>query len=197
MSMDIQFSTMTPFRFFTSRPSRAGKYVRFAYFSILLVCSVGGPAKQTAPLSPIFYKTQSSDEWVTHTLHVQKLYSRVLIVDASDQPPHQVRIGTLDLNTRKKDEAAPFRNYPVSKVYKTLQEAADAAQGGDLVAVMPGRYAGFVVEDKPSAGDGRYIHFKALGEPGDVVIEGPSRVADWMILLRATHHIIVQGFNIA
>ena len=197
MSMDIRFSKMTPFRFFTPRPSRAGKYVRFAYFSILLVCSVGGPAKQTAPLSPIFYKTQSSDEWVTHTLHVQKLYSRVLIVDASDQPPHQVRIGTLDLNTRKKDEAAPFRNYPVSKVYKTLQEAADAAQGGDLVAVMPGRYAGFVVEDKPSAGDGRYIHFKAMGEPGDVVIEGPSRVADWMILLRATHHIIVQGFNIA
>jgi hypothetical protein len=52
-----------------------------------------------------------------------------------------------------------------------LQAAAVAAQGGDLIAVMPGHYSGFVLEEKPSAGDRRYIHFKAMGEPGDVVID--------------------------
>jgi len=136
-------------------------------------------------------------EWVEHALHVQKLYSRVLVVDGSDQSPQRIRVGALDLNARDNDEAAPIRVHKVYALYKTLQEAADASQGGDLIAVMPGRYSGFVVGDKPSAADGRFIHFKAMGEPGDVVIDQPSRIADWMILLRATHHIVVQGFNIA
>jgi hypothetical protein len=61
---------------------------------------------------------------------------------------------------------------------------------------MPGTYAGFVIEDKPSAGDGRYIHLRAMGKPGDVIINQPSRIPDWMILLRAAHHVIIQGFNI-
>ncbi len=87
--------------------------------------------------------------------------------------------------------------YKVHAVFKTLQEAADAAHGGDLIAVMPGTYAGFVLEEKPDAGDGRYIHFKAMGEPGDVIINQASRNPDWMILLRATHHVIIQGFNLA
>jgi hypothetical protein len=85
----------------------------------------------------------------------------------------------------------------VFALFKTLQEAADAAQGGDLIAVMPGNYAGFVLEDKPSAADWRYIHFRAMGQPGDVVLDQPSRIPDWMILLRAAHHVIIQGFNIA
>lgn len=62
---------------------------------------------------------------------------------------------------------------------------------------MPGTYAGFVLEDKPSAGDARYIHFKAIGQPGDVVINQASPNRDWMILLRATHHVVIQGFNLA
>ena len=89
------------------------------------------------------------------------------------------------------------REYRVNQTFKTLQEAADAAEGGDLVAVMPGHYTGFVLEEKPTAADERYIHFKAMGESGDVVIDQPSRVPDWMILLRATHHVVIQGFNIA
>jgi hypothetical protein len=63
---------------------------------------------------------------------------------------------------------------------------------------MPGTYAGFVLGDKPDAGDGHYIHFKALGNPGECIINRPSeRDRDWMILLQATHHVIVEGFNIA
>ena len=83
-----------------------------------------------------------------------------------------LKIPALNLNSRT-DVNGPARKYQVSESFKTLQEAADAAQGGDLVAVMPGHYAGFVLEEKSSAGDNRYIHFKAMGEPGDVVIDQP------------------------
>ena len=149
------------------------------------------------PPSPVFYRTQDSDEWVRHSIAVQKNYSRVLVVDASKHPPKEVRISALNLNAKKEGKVPPPRTYKVHAVYQTLQEAVNAANGGDLVAVMPGVYSGFVVEDKPSAGDGRYIHFKAMGEPGDVIINQASQVPDWMILLRATHHIIIQGFNLA
>jgi hypothetical protein len=147
------------------------------------------------PASPVFYRTRNSDEWVSHTFHIQIRYSRVLVVDASNRPPHRIRVASLDLNGEDKHEA--LQDYEVSGGFNTLQEAADAARGGDLVAVMPGTYAGFVLEENPSAGEGRYVHFKAMGEPGDVIIDQPSRIPDWMILVRAAHHVIVQGFNIA
>jgi hypothetical protein len=152
---------------------------------------------QGPPPSPVFYRTQNSDEWVRHSLVVQKVYSRVLVVDPSGHAPQELSIPTLDLSARTPGTGPSTRTYKVYAVYRTLQQAADAATGGDLIAVMPGVYAGFVVEDKPSAGEGRYIHFKAMGEPGDVVISQPSRIPDWMILLRATHHVIIQGFNLA
>jgi hypothetical protein len=154
------------------------------------------PQSLSADKPPVFFHTQSSDEWVSHSIHVQRTYKRVLVVDASDEPPKHLKIPGLDLNSRT-DVNGPAHEYQISESFKTLQAAADAAQGGDLIAVMPGHYAGFVLEEKPSAGEDRYIHFKAMGEPGDVVIDQPSRIPDWMILLRATHHVIVQGFNIA
>jgi hypothetical protein len=146
--------------------------------------------------SPIFFRTQNSDEWVKRSIHVQHKYARVLVVDTSANPPHTLQVPSLDLNSRTSVNGR-VQEYPVAAVFKTLQEAADAARGGDLVAVMPGHYAGFVLEERPSPGDFRYIHFKAMGEPGDVVIDQPSRVPDWMILLRAAHHVVIQGFNLA
>ena len=119
------------------------------------------------------------------------------VVDASGHRPQIISVSPLNLSSRENDKVWPARQYKVYAVLKTLQEAADAARGGDLVAVMPGTYAGFVVEDKMDAGDWRYIHFKAMGKPGEVTINQPSRDPDWMILLQATHHVIVQGFNIA
>jgi Right handed beta helix region len=172
------------------------RYLPVALSSLLLVflCHLRA---QSSPASPVFYETQNSDEWVNHSLHVQQRYSRVLVVDGSGQLPRRIRTNSLNLNSRDNAAAGPIRSYKPYAVYRTLQQAADAAQGGDLIAVMPGAYAGFVVEDKPSAADWHYIHFKAMGEPGDVVINRPSGIPDWMILLRATHHIVVQGFNIA
>ena len=161
---------------------------------LFILAACANAATQTS--SPVFFHTQDSDEWVGHSIHIQARYSRVLVVDGDNDPPHRLRIPSLNLNSRDKLNG-PSHEYSVFNTFKTLQEAADAARGGDVVAVMPGHYAGFVLEEKSSAGDNRYIHFKAMGEPGDVVIDQPSRVADWMILLRAAHHVIIQGFNIA
>ncbi|HEY6374821.1 MAG TPA: hypothetical protein VIX90_04775, partial [Edaphobacter sp.] len=168
-----------------------------AFLSIVLLCFSQEAWTQGPPPSPTFYHTRNSDEWVNHSLYVQKAYSRVLVVDASEHPPRQIRVSALDLNARPTDHTPAARIYKVHAAFTTLQQAADASRGGDLIAVMPGTYSGFILEDKPSASDKNYIHFKAMGEPGDVVINQASRNPDWMILLRATHHVIIQGFNLA
>jgi hypothetical protein len=163
------------------------------------VCVIVAVQAQT-PLSPVFVKTQNSDEWVRKSIRVQSKYRRVLLVDNSgngDQPK-TVRVAPLELNNRTPSPHRIATQYPVALRFKTLQDAADAAKGGDLVAVMPGNYAGFVLEEKPDAADDRYIHFKALGRPGECTINSPSaRNRDWMVLLQATHHVVVEGFNIA
>jgi len=158
-----------------------------------LLCLIVIPAAAT-PSSPKFVKTQNSDEWVAKTFHVQHRYSRVLLVGSGAEMKN-VSVAPLDLNDPFAQK--PGRSYPVFQRFATLQEAADAAHGGDLVAVLPGHYAGFVMRDKSDAGDGKYIHFKALGAPGSVVIDQASQVPDWMVLLEAAHHVILEGFNIA
>src|SRR3954468_11782001 len=173
---------------FTSR-----RQIGFLSGLLFIFCAI--PAWGREP-SPVFFHTQDSDAWVTHSIRVQRHYRRVLVVEGTGQSPKRLSVPSLDLNSRMNVNGAS-REYGVDATFKTLQEAADAARGGDLVAVMPGHYAGFVLEEKPAAADERYIHFKAMGEPGDVVIDQPSRIPDWMILLRATHHVIIQGFNIA
>src|SRR6476659_745564 len=134
-----------------------------------------------APLaSPVFVKTRNSDEWVTKTFHIQKRYQRVLLVQAGGQIPHTVRVPDLDLNAADTLKQTKH-SYSGTKISSSLQEAADAASGGDLVAVMPGTYAGFVLGDKPDASDNHFIHFKAMGQPGEVTINRPSeRDPDWM-----------------
>jgi hypothetical protein len=152
------------------------------------------------PPSPVFYKTQNSDEWVRKTLHIQRRYTRVLLVDGAGDGDRikNVRVAALELNKRNANGQKVAALYPINAVYKSLQEAADAARGGDLIAVMPGTYAGFVMGDKPDASDGHYIHFKAMGKRGECIINRASeRDRDWMILLQAAHHVIVEGFNIA
>lgn len=109
----------------------------------------------------------------------------------------------LDLNVRPIGDlplsANDEQELPVAATFSSLQAAADAARGGDLVAVLKGHYAGFVVDDRPNAGDDRYVYFKAMGGPGDVTIDAPARTDGdrWMVLIRAAHHIVLEGFNIA
>ncbi|WP_437913503.1 right-handed parallel beta-helix repeat-containing protein [Sorangium sp. So ce302] len=141
-----------------------------------------------------FVTTRDSDEWVRQTLKLQARYERVLVVGAP--APAAIRVAALDLNAR--GAAAEPRDLPVTGAFATLQEAADAARGGDLIAVLPGTYAGFSVGDKPSAGQERYIHFKAMGSPGEVVINrGCAADPNWMIYLKTAHHVVIEGFRLA
>ncbi len=157
------------------------------------------PASSSAPSAPAqaptFYKTQDSSDWVAHTFKVQSKYARVIAVTAGAAPA-KVTVGMLDLQAGPAHEAAV--ELPVTLTVKTLQEAARLAKGGDLVAVLPGTYDGFSVGDKADAGDERYVHFKALGAPGEVVVNTASPDdPSWMILLLAAHHVIIEGFNVA
>src|SRR5438093_13359563 len=76
------------------------------------------------PPSPVFYKTQNSDEWVRQTLHIQRKYTRVLVVDGSGTQAKNVRVAALELNQRRTDGQKFATLYPVSAVYKSIQEAA-------------------------------------------------------------------------
>jgi len=154
---------------------------------LLLLALVTGPA---------FYRTDDSDQWVSASFRLQPRYARVLLVSSATDAPRTVAVAAPDLNARPPRKARTL-SYPVSARFATLQEAVDAARGGELVAVLPGRYAGFVLGDKPGATDGSYIHVKALGRPGQVVIDRPGPDPDWMVLLRAAHHVIIEGFSIA
>jgi hypothetical protein len=161
-----------------------------ASVTVTTVASAPGPP---APLT--FFKTQDSSEWVAKNFKVQRSYARVLAVYAGDKPPTRVTVDRIDLEAAA---AGPAEELPVTAAFKTLDEAASQARGGDLVAVLPGRYRGFKLGDVPDAGDGRYVVFKALGKPGEVIIDtGSSADPNWMILLEAAHHVIVQGFNLA
>ena len=156
-----------------------------------------GAAAPSQPTAVSFFKTQSSSEWIAHNFQIQAKYARVLCVHPADTPaPSKVSVPKLDLAGK---EPGPAEELAVTQSFKTLDEAANAAKGGDLIAVLPGRYKGFRIGDKGDAGDGRYLHVRALGAPGDVVIDGPSEASgpNWMILLEGAHHVIVQGFDLA
>src|ERR1043166_4099470 len=72
------------------------------------------------PPSPVFYKTENSDEWVIHTLHIQPRYTRVLVVDASGHRPQIIDVARLNLNSREDDKVGLARRYRVNAVFKTL-----------------------------------------------------------------------------
>ncbi len=151
----------------------------------------GGPSP-----SPIFVKTDDSNAWVTKTFVVQPKYARVLVVSGAPAPA-RIEVPPLDLNATPDQRAAPV-GYAVAASFATIQEAVGAAHGGDLVAVMPGHYAGFFVGAMSDAGDGRYLHVRAMGRPGEVVVDRPNAVdPKWMILIQRAHHVILEGFAIA
>ena len=144
-----------------------------------------------------FFKTQDSSEWVTRAFKLGARYTRVIVVEAEGKPRALVSVPRLDLNAAPGASGIP-EDWPVTLTVHTLQEAAKEAKGGDLVAVLPGRYQGFTLGDKADAGDEKFIHFRALGAPGEVVIDratGSDR--RWMVLLQGAHHVILQGFDIA
>lgn len=155
----------------------------------------GGALGQGAPHPLSFFRTQDSNEWVAHAFKVQATYARVIVVSPDGKAPAKIAVRKLDLNALP--GTLPTVELTVNVTLKTLADAALVATGGDLVAVMPGRYKGFTLRGKADAGDGRYIHFKALGAPGEVVIDAPSEAdRHWMVWLSGAHHVILQGFRL-
>ncbi len=143
-----------------------------------------------------FYKTQDSNDWVRHNFHLQTTYARVIVVGPKASAPAKIAVAALDLNAALA-AAAPVE-VDVTTSVETLEEAVKIVKGGDLVAVMPGHYAGFTLGDVADAGDERFIHFKAMGNPGEVVIDAPTgNDPKWMIVLSAAHHVIIEGFALA
>jgi hypothetical protein len=145
-----------------------------------------------------FYKTQDSNDWVRHNFHLQQRYARVILVGPKAGAPAKISLPPLDLAASPDTAPPPPEELSVTTQVETLDEAAKLAEGGDLIAVLPGHYAGFSLGDKASAGDEHFIHFRALGNPGEVVIDAPNASdAKWMIILSAAHHVIIQGFALA
>jgi hypothetical protein len=158
----------------------------------LALASCAPPRPAAIPCDP-FCRTHDSDAWIAASLRVQRTYTRVLAVAAEGAAPRTVRVRPLALDARAPLPAQV--ELPVTAAFPTLQAASDAARGGDLVVVLPGRYEGFTVDDRPLAGDERYVHFQALGH---VVIDAPTPRdgARWMIYVRAAHHVILEGFEL-
>jgi hypothetical protein len=119
----MNISTLFLFRIARHNSAVVRSYFGLSLSTLLFAFLPHESSAQSPQPSPVFYKTQNSDECVKHTLRVQKLYSRLLVVDGSGKPPRRIRIGNLSLNARDKDEAAPIRRYKVYAAYKTLQEA--------------------------------------------------------------------------
>ena len=57
-----------------------------ALFSFATLCLTQNAFTQGPPPSPVFYHSRNSDEWVNHSIRIQKIYPRVLVVDASEHP---------------------------------------------------------------------------------------------------------------
>lgn len=156
-----------------------------------------------ATVPPGFVIAGSSDVWVQESFRVQPRFERLILVDGSATPARAARVPRLRLDrpgpaaaTAPAGAGAPER--AADLVVATLQEAADASRGGDLIAVMPGEYAGFVMGKRPGVGQGAYIRMVALGSPGAVKI---TRAAPghprWMAYFRAAQYVIFEGFHLA
>ncbi|MBN1963603.1 MAG: right-handed parallel beta-helix repeat-containing protein, partial [Anaerolineae bacterium] len=124
---------------------------------------------------------------------LQDTYSRVLCVAGDASCPAEVTTAVPCLSAGCAHAA---QTYPVGETFDTIQAGVDAAQPGDLVIIMPGRYAGVQVEETGGT-DGAYIHLLGWGDPGSVIVDRPAR-PDVSFLRHhfyfiAAHHYIIQN----
>lgn len=139
------------------------------------------------------YAEASTDEFLAEHFHFQDRYTAVRCVSGDGSCPAEVSAFAPCLLANCPRDS---HTYPIEATYETIQEAADAAQPGDLIVITPGRYAGLIVEEKGGA-DGAYIHFLGLGNIGDVIVD---RLADpsvsWLrhhFYFIAAHHYIIEN----
>ena len=148
------------------------------------------PQPVSAPTSP----ATDSDAWVRREFEIQSKFTRVLAV-GTPEGSNTVRVRRLQLE--RSGPSSELEEFAVDERFDTLQQAADAAKGGDLVAVWPGSYVGFELRHPEGTGPGRFIRFTALGEPGQVVIQrGAPKNPSWMLALTDVSYVVVDGFEI-
>lgn len=175
----------------SSRPGGA------SYFDPSAVAPTAGPGSGGAPEGAIgpWVKTDDADEWVRRSFALQSSYTRALVV-GEGPALSEVEVPAPSLEGRSGASGARVK-VKVAASFATIGEALGAARGGDLIAVRPGRYAGFVVADDSTMKDGAYIVVQALGAPGEVVIDrAPPADPSWMIYVRSGHHLVIDGFAI-
>lgn len=133
--------------------------------------------------------------FIAATFQLQPTYNAVHCVSQDGTCPAEITTAVPCLESTC-DHAET--TYPISESYSEIQTAVDAAVPGDLVIVLPGRYAGVAVEDRGGA-DGAYIHIHGWGEPGQVVVD---RVADptkdWLrhlFYFINTHHFMISNIS--
>ncbi len=139
----------------------------------------------------------SSDAWVHASLQVQQGFERLLLVDGSNTPARSAAVPPLAFDATV--PPAPELPRRANLVFATLQEAVDASRGGDVIAVMPGTYQGFVMGKRPGVGQGQYIRMVALGPPGAVKIDRAAPGATdprWMAYFRTAQYVIFEGFHL-
>jgi hypothetical protein len=147
-------------------------------------------AEANAPAEPAA-TPGDTEAFLNTNFNIQAQYARVLCVGAGC--PAEVE-ATAPCLTASCDHAP--QTYPIEATFDTIQAAWEAAAPGDLVIVMPGQYRGLQAEEKSGA-DGAYIHIKAWGAPGSVVVNAvafPEK--DWLrdhFYFIDTSYYIIEG----
>ncbi|MGF1506937.1 MAG: right-handed parallel beta-helix repeat-containing protein [Anaerolineae bacterium] len=136
-----------------------------------------------------------TDQFIEDTFLIQSSYNQVRCVSGSGSCPAQIETAPPCLTASCTPNP---QTYPVAATHTTIQAAADAAQPGDLVIIMPGTYRGVIVEEDGGA-DNAYIHFRGWGEPGSVVVDETSDPGlPWLrdlFYFVDSHHYIIENIT--
>ncbi|MCB9451975.1 MAG: right-handed parallel beta-helix repeat-containing protein [Anaerolineaceae bacterium] len=164
---------------------------RMIWLIVMVVILVPGSLIQ-AQVTPA---EADSEAFLSANFNVQDTYNRVLCVAQDGTCPAEI---TTVVPCLVSACTHPEQTYSISQTFDTIQSASNAAQPGDLVIIMPGRYGGVSVE-LTGGQDGAYIHFLGWGEPGTIIID---RSADpslsWLrhhFYFIAAHHYIIQNLE--
>lgn len=163
----------------------------------------GEPGRRfaVAEVPPQYVVAGSSDAWVHGSFAVQERFDRLILVDGSATPARAAVVPPLDLDLGL-DAAVPTPAVGPARtadvVVATLQQAVDLSRGGDVIAVMPGEYRGFVMGKRAGVGPGKYIRMVALGAPGTVKLTRaePGDDPRWTVWFRTAQYVIFEGFHL-
>lgn len=131
--------------------------------------------------------------FIAANFQLQTAYHEVLCVAGESDCPGEIttRVPCLSPECDYAEQT-----YAISETFDTIQAASDAAQPGDLIIIMPGRYAGIEV-DGIGGEDGAYIHFLGWGDPGSIIIDAPADPNKGYLrhhfYFADSHHYIIQN----